>query len=371
MQRFIGPLKNKYKQMKVLIDVGHPSFVHLFKNSAKQLMMHGHDVLFTARDKDVTYQLLKAYHLPFVPQGRVHHSLLGKLIGLVKFDVRLLLVFFRFRPDLVLSGASPYAAHVAWVRRIPHLLFDDTENKEQLMLFKWCSPILVTPRAFNSCGFKKHLVYSGYHELAYLHPKQFVVEKGELVRENRVLFLLRFVSHKASHDVFLTGLSDVQKQYLVSSLLPWGDVLISSEIELPVSLKAYDLACKPEQIHSVIAKASVLIGDSATMAAEAAVLGVPSLFFDPNGRSYTRELQEKYGLVYNYGTHDEDVTSGLNQVKSILKEGDGVYKKKQSVLLMENVDLTEVITFMAENVEEIATIEQYALDNKLKDFIYD
>ena len=49
-----------------------------------------------------------------------------------------------------------------------------------------------------------------------------------------------------------------------------------------------------------IASASLLYGESATMASEAAVLGVPAIYLDNTGRCYTREEEEKYGLVFNF-----------------------------------------------------------------------
>jgi predicted glycosyltransferase len=44
--------------MKVLIDIGHPAHVHFYKNTIKELEAKGHEVLVTARDKDVAINLL-------------------------------------------------------------------------------------------------------------------------------------------------------------------------------------------------------------------------------------------------------------------------------------------------------------------------
>ena len=49
------------------------------------------------------------------------------------------------------------------------------------------------------------------------------------------------------------------------------------------------------------------------MASESAVLGVPAIYIDNEGRGYTTEQENKYGLVYNYTESHED------QIKSIKK----------------------------------------------------
>ncbi|MGA1979760.1 MAG: hypothetical protein ABSG99_04235 [Sedimentisphaerales bacterium] len=49
--------------MKVLVDINHPSQVHLFKYVIAELRKHGHNVIVTASQKDVSYKLLDSYDL--------------------------------------------------------------------------------------------------------------------------------------------------------------------------------------------------------------------------------------------------------------------------------------------------------------------
>ena len=44
--------------MRILIDIGHPAHVHLFKNFAWQMQEKGHKVLFTCREKEFEIDLL-------------------------------------------------------------------------------------------------------------------------------------------------------------------------------------------------------------------------------------------------------------------------------------------------------------------------
>lgn len=48
--------------MTVVIDIGHPAHVHLFKNFAFAFQNLGHIVLFAVRSKELEIELLKAYN---------------------------------------------------------------------------------------------------------------------------------------------------------------------------------------------------------------------------------------------------------------------------------------------------------------------
>ncbi len=43
--------------MKILIDIGHPAHVHIFRNFAKEMTKKGHKVLMTCREKENTKAL--------------------------------------------------------------------------------------------------------------------------------------------------------------------------------------------------------------------------------------------------------------------------------------------------------------------------
>ena len=55
--------------------------------------------------------------------------------------------------------------------------------------------------------------------------------------------------------------------------------------DMPAALERYRLRVPPEQAHHVLAGARFFLGDSQTMTAEAAVLGVPAFRYSSSGRS--------------------------------------------------------------------------------------
>ncbi len=84
-------------------------------------------------------------------------------------------------------------------------------------------------------------------------------------------------------------------------------LFISSEKPLTAEFEPYRFPIPPHRIHHALAFAEFFLGDSQTMASEAAVLGTPALRINGFvGRiSYLEELQE-YGLSFGFRPGEED-----------------------------------------------------------------
>ena len=63
--------------MRLLIDIGHPADVHLFRNLIKRVQQEGGEVLAATRDKDTTFSLCQAYKIPQIVLSR---SYSGRLL---------------------------------------------------------------------------------------------------------------------------------------------------------------------------------------------------------------------------------------------------------------------------------------------------
>ena len=199
--------------MRILIDVGHPAHVHLFKHFAWEMGNRGHSVFFTCRDKkEFVIYLLERYGFPYRSFGRKYVSTPGKIWGLIEFDAKEFLTGLKFRPDIFLSHGSMYAAHAAFLLRKPNIALEDTFNFEQLGLSLPFSDVLLTADYDNPLKFrKKNVSYAGYHELAYLHPNKFKPDRTVLkelgVSENEKYVIIRFVAWQATHDSGHKGMS--------------------------------------------------------------------------------------------------------------------------------------------------------------------
>jgi len=226
----------------------------------------------------------------------------------------------------------------------PAVVFYDTENAGITNRFVYpLAHAVCTPDCYAAPVNGRHVTYPGYHELAYLHPDRFhpdpAVAEALGLDPSRDLFIVRFVSWQASHDVGERGLAIATKREIVARLARRGRVIITSEAPLPDDLAPYRFPLPPEQLHDVMARARLVVGESATMASEAAVLGVPALFISDTGRGYIDD-EEKYGLVSSFTTKEgEDALSWLDEHLA-MDDPAGTFEKRRERMLTEKIDTT-------------------------------
>jgi uncharacterized protein len=287
--------------MRVLIDIGHPGHVHLFKHFAREFIQKGHDVLFTVREKEHESELLKSEKLPFTKIGRHYTSGPGKLWGLIYYNIKILFISFRFNPDVYLSHGSVYTLLSAILSGKPNIALEDSGNKEQVRIYLPFTRAVLTSTSFPYRYGRKQVLYNGYHELAYLHPNYFTPDPGiykELgLADGEAFSIIRFVAWNASHDRKNTGLTTRQKYELVQQLALHGRVYISSESILPPDLEKLRFPLNPERLHHAIAFAMLTVGEGATIASESAVLGTAAIYVNTIPRGYLEEQERDYGLV--------------------------------------------------------------------------
>lgn len=338
--------------MRLLIDINHPGQVHLFKHAARAWLARGDAVLFVARDKDVTIALLEEYALPYVRGPSRRHGLLGLLRELFSKTARLLSIGRGFKPDIVLSLGSPAAAWAATLLRAPHFAFEDTEHSiEQFVLYAPFTRWIATAVCFKRDLGRKQLRYPGYHELAYLHPERFTPDARVPVALGidapPPYVLVRFVSWEASHDLGHSGFSAAGKRQLMAMLEARARVIITSEQALPAELEHLRLPTSPGRMHDLLAGAALYIGEGATMASEAAMLGVPAVYVNslPAG---TIDEQQAYGLVY----HLPDEAAAIACAVALLDDPDSLaeHQRRRARMLSEKCDVT---AWMLETIDRL------------------
>jgi predicted glycosyltransferase len=345
------------KGLRILIDIGHPAHVHFYRNFIRMAESRGHDVQVTARDKEMTLALLRAYGIPYANRGPISPTLAGKALALVGTDYRLFRIARKFRPDLLTGIHNPYVAHVAWLMGKPAVIFTDTEKVSLAgrLTFPFASAIC-TPACFREkIDPRKHVLFNGYKELAYLHPAHFrpdpaVLDKNGLSRDEAFI-LVRFIGWGASHDVGLSGISRVEEAGFLEALEGYGRVFLTSERGLGKGMEKYRLRSSPEDVHSLLAFARLYIGEGGTMTTEAAILGTPAIHIEqgPDGRPTGEssgnflELRDRYGLLFFYASQE----NALQKAREILRDPGSkmAWQEKRERLLAEKVD---VATWMAD-----------------------
>jgi predicted glycosyltransferase len=309
--------------IRVLFDVVHPADVHFFKNTISSLKARGDRVLVTSRRKDITLQLLDKYDIPHQKISNQGDNPAELFVELIKRDYSLWRIARGFRPDVFVSNNSPSGAHIAWLLGKPSIVFDDTEihRFNQRLYYPFVTEVHSPDCYLTSLGRKQRL-FRGYHSMAYLHPDHFsaspeILRRAGLDSEERKV-LVRFVSWGAMHDVGLSHFSPEQKRKLISTVSDFARVLISAEDRLDSDLEPYRLKLPDQHVHHLLANVDLVIGESATMCAEAATVGTPAVFIDEKGRGYTDELDSKYGLAFNFKSDEfERCEAQIKQLLSI------------------------------------------------------
>jgi predicted glycosyltransferase len=344
--------------MRILIDIGHPGHVHFFKHAMVALKKRGHDLLICARNKDVTLQLLTQFGFSYRTLSEIGDGALGLPMEFFKREWRLIRTVKSFNPDIMAAIGGLFIAPVAKLFKKPSIVFTDTETVplDKYLTYPFAS-LICTPRSFLHKLPGRHLRYNGYHELAYLHPNYFKPDPGiwnELgITENEPFIILRFVAWKASHDIGHHGFSVTLKKELIKRLGRFGRILISSESPLPKAFEQYRIQLPPHRIHHALYYASLFLGEGATMATEAAVLGTPSIYASPMALNLGNfiELMNKYKLVLSY----QDPEGALDSAIRLLEEND-IKKKwgqRRDQMLAESIDVTQFMVDLLE--KEIST----------------
>ncbi|MCC4767344.1 DUF354 domain-containing protein [Methanosarcina sp. DH1] len=342
--------------MKILVDIVHPADVHVIKNFIWGMEKRGHKILVTARQKDVAINLLDAYKIKYTTISEAKKGLLNLGTELITRDLKLLNIARKFNPDMLIGQTYPSVTHVAWLLNKKSIVFTDTEHAKLVNYasFPFASCIC-TPKCYTKEWGKKHVRYDSYQELAYLHPNYFIPNPGVLeeigLNEDDTFIVMRFVAWAAGHDVGHSGLTMEDKRNAVKAFEKYGRVLITSESPLPPEFEKYRITVPPEKIHNLLYYATLLYGESATMASECAVLGTHAIFCDYAGRGYTDEEEEKYDLVYNFKDERTMGKESLKKALELLNSSDlrQKGKKKGELLLRDKIDVTAFMVNFIEN----------------------
>jgi len=310
----------------------------------------------TAREKEITTELLDQYNIEYAALSTVGDSLFGLAAEFALKDLALFRFAKDFEPDVYL-GCNPAITHSAMILDGTSIIFHDSEpTPVREVLFRPFAGVIMTPEGFENDLGKKQLRYPGYHELAYLHPNRFEPAPSRLrnhgVEADQEYYILRFIGWGAHHDAGESGLSFEAKQTLVSELSDQGQVYITAEDELPAEFEPYRLPVPPHLMHDLLSCANLYVGDSQTMATEAAVLGTPAVrcnsFAGEDDMSNFIELEKEYNLLYSTPAEEE----ALKLVRSLVSEPklEQRWTERRQQMLADKIDVTEVIV---ETVKEV------------------
>lgn len=311
-------------------------------------------MIVTSRHKEMATDLLEDLgieHRALSFAGRAG----GLAAELVRRDAALVRTVREVGPAVITAIGGIFAAHAGWLTRTRSIVFYDTENArlQNLLTYPFAN-LVVVPRAYEGWLPLHSCRYPGYHELSYLHPSRFMVSY-EVALANGLApegdtFVVRVVAWQANHDIGERGWSPELLRCVVGHLAERGRVVISAEGALPSDLEGFRYGGHAGRIHHVMAFSRLLVGESATMASESAVLGVPAIYAARTGRGYTTEQERRYGLVRNVHDLREDVL--IEAIEECLAVPAAQWQERRRHLLDECGD---VAGFVADTIVAGAT----------------
>lgn len=351
--------------MNIAFYLAHPSQYYVFRNIIKKLNRNQHNTLVLIKSKDILENLLISDEIPYtnIFPAEKKQGFFNLVTSVTKRNQILIKELKRNQIELLVSCASD-SCQASFILGLPSIVLndDDAQIIKKSALFGWpFSSIILAPKSCDM-GFwaKKTYFYNGFQKLCYLHPNYFSPQKKVLDKyaiSEDSFFIIRSVSLSAHHDKNIRGLNNQIVERLIELLSPYGRVYISSERELPLNLRPYKLEINPLDMHHLLFYAKMLIGDSQSMAHEAALLGTPSFRYnDFAGRiGVLNELEQKHNLTFGIKPDSPEIL--IDKVKYML-ENYNKEKFKQSAIKMisEMIDVTKFLTWLIENYPNSAYI---------------
>jgi len=336
--------------MRILIAIGHPAHVHFYKYFIRKMKNKGHTIGILTRDRKTAIDLLDIYGFDYnklaSPDVENPFSLKG-FKNYTRFIYENYKVLMDFQPDIC-TGIGMLALNLAAVITDANsIVFTDTEHAklQNNITFPFANQIYTPDCYLDDLG-AKQIRYPGYHELAYLHPNRFEPDPSvlELIDANKddKIVILRLISWEAAHDVGHQGFDNVVD--VVHELESTGaQVVITSEGNIPKEIEYCQSEIPVHKMHDLMYYSSLYIGEGGTMAIESSVLGTPAIFVSSLSAGVFEELDNKYGLLFNYSGPDKENKS-LSKSLKILKDYDKQkWKKRKEKLLEDKIDTTEFI----------------------------
>lgn len=369
--------------MKILFMISHPAHFHMFRYTIDNLQKDGHQVVNVIRPKDVLEQLCIDANLPFykVKDRPKKWGMFGLAIFLIEKIIEVFKIARKEKPD-ILIGSDGVLAVVGKLLHIPAFECYEDDGEAIALYAKMFFPIytgLICPKCCSAWKWNnKKIAYPSYQEFGYLYPSQFTPDKSVVekygIDTSKTYFLIRFAKLTAHHDVGIHGMNTQIAEHVVELLKPHGQIYITSERELEPQFEPYRIRINPLDMHHVMAFASLYIGDSQTMAAEAGVLGTPFVRFnDFVGRlSYIHELEcptdytpRKDGYVpfvdkhvpdevhycLGYGHKTADVEGFYRSIEKWMAEPNRkeICAERRERMLSEKIDYAKYLTWFIEN----------------------
>jgi predicted glycosyltransferase len=352
--------------MRILVALNHPAHYYVFKYTVLKLIDLGYFVKYVIKEKDVLEKLLISENVEYIKinekrnrKANVFSVVSNGIIELINQDFNLFRLVKNWKPNLMI-GTDISITHIGALLGIPSFVFNEDDYEINKFFCKLSYPFATKIIAPYICSVgkykKKKTSYNGFQKMAYLHPNYFHPDRSqveELIGRAEQYFLIRLVSLTSGHDIEgkHLGLNETIVDRLIKELKPKGKVFISSENELIPKYEEFRINIKPNKMHHLLAYASIFIGDSQTMCAEAGLLGTPFIRFnDFVGKiGYLNEIENKFKLGFGIKTDNPEMVFERIRFIFSFENAKSIWQGRKKVLFDEKVDVAQWYTDLIVN----------------------
>jgi len=332
--------------MRILFDIVHPADVLFFLRPIRALEARGHDVLVCSREKDIACDLLDEFGIEHEPVSTASDSKVGAAFELLLRDAAVAGLARRFKPHAMVGFGGVSIAHAGALLGIPSIAFYDTENAslQTRLTYPAITKLYVPDSYLGDVPEKKTVRVPGVKELSYLHPEGFTADRRIAVENgldpDRKNVFIRLVAWRANHDWGKAGWSLEELCAVVDRFRREAQIHISSEVPLPATMQKYAFSGTKADVHHVMGHCDLYVGESATMASEAAILGVRSVFAGRDHLGYITELSDA-GLVTS-GPLEPDLSLAA-LVEQQMQRSDSRVKADWSRYVVDKPDWSKIV----------------------------
>jgi uncharacterized protein len=351
--------------MAVIIGIAHYPHVNFFKNAIHELQRKKIEVKLVVQPRgNLTTLVEHEIGLPYDSIGHHRSGLFKKALNLATNEIKTYAYLRKNGCDVVTGTCGGIElTHSAFILRKPSIIFeDDVEQRLVYDLYKNFASRIVVPDHVLARG-RNLLKYSGFKELAYLHPNHFTPKENVLkefgLKPDKYVFI-REVSNTTTNYYRLKEGSLIN---ICPDLKNMGfDIILSLENKQLKSVyeKYCNILAEPvSDIHSLMHYAAFTIASGDSMSRESCLVGTPAIYTGGRIMSINTALEKK-GCFFRCEPDKEKI---LNTISIITRNN---VKVKTTQVIKDAInneweDTTEVIVncLLAAINKDDTLIEKY------------
>ena len=339
--------------LKISFDLGHPAHYLLFRKVLSESDKIGFEPFIFIQEKGSLKKLLIEDNLNFYIRKN-KQTTLSRVSLLPKDIIQIRELMKKKKINVNFGKCSIVGSWAAKSLNKRTIVFDDTDTAPgQIFLFRWPATEIWTPHIYNRNLGSKQKRFIGIFQLAYLHPTVFKPEKSipeslGLLEQGKPIFI-RIIEYQAAHDWKYKNKRD-NFEHIIDELNKDYTIILSIEGgKYPKKWNKYVRKFKPSEYHHILAYSSLYIGSGASTAAEAAVLGVPSIYTNYIKPGFINWLEKDYKIIKSI-TSDSLV---LEDIEKILEENKTKWKEIQNKILNNCINVPNLINELIRKEIEI------------------